>query len=113
MTAAGREPEAIAVSVLNGTGLPDLRASLLRNAFGGIVGDPGEAPLVTRERHARALRAARSEVAAFLDSWQDGLPMEFAATHLRSAAGALEDLLGVITPDDVLGRVFGQFCVGK
>ncbi len=39
--------------------------------------------------------------------------MEFAATHLRGAAGALEDLLGVITPDDVLGRVFGQFCVGK
>lgn len=112
-TKSSREPDQIAVSVTEGTGLPDLRAALLRAAFGGIMGEPGEAPLVTRERHARALRAARSEVAAFLESWQDGLPMEFAATHLRGAAGALEDLLGVITPDDVLGRVFGQFCVGK
>lgn len=109
----GREPNEIPVSAMEGAGLPDLRAALLRAAFGGIIGEPGEAPLVTRERHARALRIARSEVAAFLESWQGGLPMEFAATHLRGAAGALEDLLGVITPDDVLGRVFGQFCVGK
>jgi tRNA U34 5-carboxymethylaminomethyl modifying GTPase MnmE/TrmE len=39
--------------------------------------------------------------------------MEFGATHLRSAVGALEDLIGVVTPDEVLGAVFGQFCVGK
>ncbi len=105
--------EGIPVSALWGTGLPELRSVLLRAAFGGIIGEPGEAPLVTRERHARALRAARSEVAAFLESWQGGLPMEFAATHLRGAASALEELLGAITPDDVLGQVFGQFCVGK
>ena len=35
------------------------------------------------------------------------------ATHLRAAVGALDDLIGVVTPDDVLDRVFGSFCVGK
>jgi tRNA modification GTPase len=101
------------VSAHEGTGLAELRETLLRLAFGGILGEPGEAPLVTRERHARALREARSELALFLEGFDGGLPLELAATHLRTAAGRLEDLIGAVTPDDVLGRVFGQFCVGK
>ena len=100
------------VSAHTGTGLPELRDHLLRIAFGGILGEPGEAPLVTRERHARALRRARAEIEDFLSAF-DTIPMELAATHLGAAAGSLEDLVGVITPDDVLGRVFGEFCVGK
>jgi tRNA modification GTPase len=36
-----------------------------------------------------------------------------AATHLRAAVLALDDLIGVVTPDDVLDRVFATFCVGK
>ena len=103
----------VLVSAPDGTGLGELRELLLRRAFGGILGDPGEAPLVTRERHARALRAARHEVQGFLDAQSNGIPMEYAATHLQSAAAALEDLVGAVTIDDVLGRVFGDFCVGK
>lgn len=105
--------ETVTLSARDGTGLPALRAALLRRAFGGILGDPGEAPLVTRERHARALRAARDEVELFLEAMEGGISMEFAATHLRAAAGALEDLVGVVTVDDLLDRVFGDFCVGK
>jgi tRNA modification GTPase len=36
-----------------------------------------------------------------------------AATHLRAAVTALDDLIGAVTPDDVLERVFASFCVGK
>ncbi|HEV2132270.1 MAG TPA: tRNA uridine-5-carboxymethylaminomethyl(34) synthesis GTPase MnmE [Longimicrobiaceae bacterium] len=109
----GASDREVHVSAHTGAGLPELRDRLLRMAFGGILGETGEAPLVTRERHARALRAAREEVVLFLASGEEGIPMELAATNLRAAAGALEDLLGVITPDDLLGQVFGQFCVGK
>ncbi|HEX8670662.1 MAG TPA: tRNA uridine-5-carboxymethylaminomethyl(34) synthesis GTPase MnmE [Longimicrobium sp.] len=103
----------VPVSAPNGMGLEELRQVLLHRAFGGILGDPGEAPLVTRERHARALRAARDEVQDFLDAQATGIPMEYAATHLQAAASALEDLVGAVTVDDVLARVFGDFCVGK
>ncbi|HEX8452355.1 MAG TPA: tRNA uridine-5-carboxymethylaminomethyl(34) synthesis GTPase MnmE [Longimicrobium sp.] len=105
--------EEVLVSAPNGKGLEELRQILLHRAFGGILGEPGEAPLVTRERHARALRAARDEVQGFLDAQASGIPMEYAATHLQAAASALEDLVGAVTVDDVLGRVFGDFCVGK
>lgn len=106
-------PGEVLVSAPEGTGFGELREALLRRAFGGILGEPGEAPLVTRERHARALRAARDEVQGFLDAQANGVPMEYAATHLQTAAAALEDLVGAVTVDDVLARVFGDFCVGK
>jgi tRNA modification GTPase len=103
----------VAVAAVEGTGIPELRGALLRMAFGHVLADPGEAPVVTRERHARALRTARDELAQFLSALAGRVPMEFAATHLRAAAGALEDLIGAVTVDDVLDRVFGDFCVGK
>ena len=104
---------AVSVAAVEGSGMPELRQALLRMAFGHILGEPGEAPLVTRERHARALHHARAEVAAFVDALDTAVPMELAATHLRAAAGELEDLIGAVTVDDVLDRVFGDFCVGK
>ncbi|MBB4636736.1 tRNA uridine-5-carboxymethylaminomethyl(34) synthesis GTPase MnmE [Longimicrobium terrae] len=104
---------AIHVSTATGAGLPELRGALLRTAFGAILGEPAEAPLVTRERHARALRTARDEIGGFVAALDDGVPMEFAATHLRAAAESLEDMVGAVSVDDVLDRVFGSFCVGK
>jgi tRNA modification GTPase len=103
----------VAVAAVEGGGMPELRDALLRMAFGHILGDLGEAPLITRERHARALRQSRAEVAAFVAALDDAVPMELAATHLRAAAGELEDLIGAVSVDDVLDRVFGDFCVGK
>lgn len=103
----------LTVSALSGAGLADLGAALLRLAFGGILDEAGEQPLVTRERHARALREAREELRLFLHAQEEGVPPAFASTHLASAAAALEELIGAVTPDDVLGRVFGDFCVGK
>jgi tRNA modification GTPase len=103
----------LTVSALSGAGLADLGAVLLELAFGGILGDAGEEPLVTRERHARSLRAAREELGLFLVAQEEGVPPAFASTHLAAVAGALEELIGAVTPDDVLARVFGDFCVGK
>ncbi len=103
----------VRVAAPTGEGMPALRDTLLRLAFGGILGEPGETPLVTRERQARALRKARGEVAMFLDAWDAAIPPEFAATHLQAAAAALEELLGAIGTEDVLDQVFSRFCVGK
>ncbi|HYJ78660.1 MAG TPA: hypothetical protein VEW03_03585, partial [Longimicrobiaceae bacterium] len=104
---------AVVVSAVEGRGISALRDALLGLAFGGILGEPGEEPLVTRARHARAIRAAREEVAAFLAAMDAAVPMELAATHLGAATGALEELIGPVGVDDVLERVFGDFCVGK
>jgi tRNA modification GTPase len=70
-------------------------------------------PIVTRERHRQALEVALAELDGFHDARGKGVDAAAAATHLQAAVGALDDLIGVVTPDDVLDRVFASFCVGK
>ena len=49
----------------------------------------------------------------FREALDQGLPPEVASTHLRSAETSLEEVLGVISVEDVLDVVFREFCVGK
>jgi tRNA modification GTPase len=73
-----------------------------------------DVPVLTRARHQSALCLARNEVAGFLEAWEEGdLPATVTASHLRAAATALTELIGVVDVEDVLGRVFAEFCVGK
>src|SRR6185503_6088835 len=98
----------VAVSAETGEGLTeliDVAASLA--AHGAETATP-DAPILTNERHAFAIRAALDEVRAFRDRWtNDDVPAPVAAVHLRAAVGALEDLIGVVD------EVFRRFCVGK
>lgn len=112
-TSDAAELRQVSVSTLTGEGLGELRDHLLSAAFSDSLALEGGAPLITRKRHARELRRARSEMSAFLEARSSGLAPEVAATHLRAAAEALEELLGVIAPEDVLERVFAEFCIGK
>ncbi len=101
------------VSVVSGAGLEELRDAMPSVAFKELARGDDEAPVVTRARQRRALESARSEVAGFRDAIREGLPPEVAAAHLRAAETALEEVLGVISVDDVLDVVFREFCVGK
>jgi len=103
----------VLTSTVTGDGLRELSDRLVATAFSGRLALEPELPLITRERHARELRRARAEVEAFLGARSSALPPEVAATHLRAAALALEELLGVIAPDDLLAHVFSEFCIGK
>ena len=68
---------------------------------------------MTRRRQAVLLREARNEIAAFSEALAAGIPSEVASAHLKSVESALEEILGVIAPDEVLDRVFEDFCIGK
>jgi len=103
----------IAVSAVTGEGLADLRRKLAEVAYGRLLALGDVEPVVTRARHRSALERALSEVEAFHTARGSGVDAAAAATHLRAAVGALDDLIGVVTPDDVLDRVFASFCVGK
>ena len=101
------------VSAVTGQGIDGLRSLLTRLVYSGLLEVAGDVPVITRRRHARALEAARDEVAAFAGALREGIPAEVAATHLRSAETALEELVGIVTVEDVLDAVFREFCVGK
>ena len=108
------DSEVICVSAETGEGLSALVSkinSVLTETVGTIVADT---PILMRSRHIRGITQARAEIAAFSDAWNEGLlPAPVAAVHLRAATGALEALIGAVSTEDVLDRVFSSFCVGK
>ena len=114
LRASEEMPGAISVSAHTGAGLAALReaiAAVVREAYPEPAEDQ---PVVTRARHVAAIAAARAEVEAFREAWErDALPAPVAATHLRAAIHALDELTGGIDVEDVLERVFRTFCVGK
>lgn len=110
---APARPSAVAVSTVSGAGLDVLKHRLAETAFGRLLSLGDVEPVVTRARHRAGLERALTELDAFRAARADGVDAAAAATHLRAAVTALDDLIGVVTPDDVLDRVFGSFCVGK
>jgi tRNA modification GTPase len=102
------------VSAETGEGLANL-VDKIDQALGKFAGSViVDVPLLTRSRHIHGIREARKEIAAFGEAWEgDALPAPVAAVHLRAAATALESLIGAVSTDDVLDRVFSSFCVGK
>ena len=103
-----RPPEGtLAVSAKTGAGLPALRKAIL--AAAGWWGT-GESVFLARERHIRALGAAQGHLdraARELSRW------ELFAEELRLAQEALGAIAGRFTTDDLLGEIFGRFCIGK
>ena len=106
-------PPIVSISVVTGQGLPELRRQLAEVAFGRLLALGDVEPVVTRARHRTALERALAELNGFWEARQAGVDAAAAATHLRAAVAALDDLIGAVTPEDVLDRVFAAFCVGK
>jgi tRNA modification GTPase len=104
----------IPVSARTGEGLVTL-LDAIDDALAAVHGVPHhELPGLTRARHRAAVARAIEELEAFREARDVGaIPTSIAAIHVRHAADALAELIGVIRTDDVLDVVFRQFCVGK
>ncbi len=102
---------AIYISARNGEGIDTLRKSLrLTIDTEGLY--RGEV-VVSNIRHAEALRRAHNDLSAALRALDEGLSGELLAEHIRGAITALAEITGRITSDDILHRIFSQFCIGK
>jgi tRNA modification GTPase len=102
------------VSAETGFGLRELLASIDDVLTASVGESVAEIPILTRTRHVRAIQDARDELTLFGNLWKETqLPAPVAAVHLQTATAALESLIGVVSTDDVLDRVFSSFCVGK
>jgi tRNA modification GTPase len=103
-------PPRIAVSALTGSGLDRLRQHLkdcmgFKTLEGGTVS--------ARHRHLEALRRAHCHVTAAGQCLHERRAGELVAEDLRAAQQALSEITGEFTSDELLGRIFGSFCIGK
>ena len=100
-------------SVVTGEGIDRLRATIAERLFGGGQGYADLEPMLSRERHRVALARAAKALAAAGEEFGPGRDPVLAAHQVRGAVAALDELIGLVHPDEVLGRVFSRFCVGK
>ncbi len=99
------------LSALSGSGIDALEREVL--AIAGVAG-AGEDAFIARERHLAALREAAERLAAAAEHLRAMRPpLELYAEELREAQRALASITGEFTADDLLGAIFGRFCIGK
>ena len=106
------DADSIALSAASGQGLEQLHARLRQLAGEGAGGEGQQGEFSARLRHVQAIALA----AAHLDDADAQLRhdhLELAAEELRLAHQALGEITGRMTADDLLGRIFSSFCIGK
>ena len=106
----------LALSARTGAGLDALRQALLQRA-GWVAATEGV--FIARKRHVLALQRtaahlalARSHAAPGGSATSDAA-LDLFAEELRLAHDALSEITGNFTADDLLGQIFGKFCIGK
>jgi tRNA modification GTPase len=103
-------PPRLTLSALTGKGLEELRAHL--KACMGYQSLEGGA-ISARARHLDALARARQHTQEALRQLTEGRAGELAAEELRAVQQALGEITGEFTSEDLLGRIFAGFCIGK
>jgi len=107
---AGRSGLVVSLSAKTGQGLPELRAAI-RDLAG--YRDEGEGAFTARQRHIDALKRAERHFRAGVACLTDSRAGELMAEELRLAQEALGEITGRVSSDDLLGRIFSSFCIGK
>lgn len=104
------EKSVIALSAKTGVGI-DLLIAAIKSKVGYGRGDH-EDVFLARRRHLEALSEAKSHVENSLAKRENSQP-ELVAEELRLAQSALNQITGEFGSDDLLGRIFSSFCIGK
>lgn len=105
------DPSVVHVSAATGLGLEQLHIRLRELASGG-AGDSVEGEFSARARHVEAITLAIGH-AERAESELVHEHLELAAEELRLAHEALGEITGRMSADDLLGRIFSSFCIGK
>jgi tRNA modification GTPase len=102
----------IAISAKRSRNIDELKEAIAQAAFKGRV-PASEHALVSNLRHIHSLREARKLVLEAQKSLADQLPAEFVAQSLKEAISLLDKILGKSFSEDLLDKIFSDFCIGK
>jgi tRNA modification GTPase len=101
----------VALSTVTGEGLHDLEDAIACAVAGEWL-EP-ESVVVTNARHLHAIGLARESVGHALQTAADRLPPDLISIDLRGALDALGRITGETATEEIIHRIFHDFCVGK
>jgi tRNA modification GTPase len=102
----------VTMSAKTGMGLEKLRQEIRSLAYGPFF-ESGDHVFITRLRHKLALERAKEAVTNSLCALDQNYSGECLAVDLRIALDALGEIIGVVSTEDILDRIFKEFCIGK
>jgi len=108
------EDAVIAISAQNRFGLDRLYNELQQRFINGLIfAEDAETDIITRERHKALLDVAIQRVDYAMAEFRMGIAEDLVSIGLREAYTALGEILGLEVSDDIVDRIFSEFCVGK
>lgn len=99
----------VSVSARTGEGLPELEQALCQHARGNST----ESVVIASTRHRQALQQAHHSLTHALRTTQQQLPGDFIAIDVRGALDAIGQITGETVTEEIIRRIFQDFCVGK
>ena len=107
-----KESNAVIVSAHTGSGIESLLKEIAEALSISHKPNSGEV-LITSIRHFTCLETSSSRLDSALEGCSSQMPAELVAADIRSALSSLDEIIGVTENEDILGRIFSKFCVGK
>ena len=104
---------AVFISALENTGIDELKETIYRSLIQRSVRTSPEYVIVANVRHKDALSRAGESIIQALKGLEEGTSPEFIAFEVRTALEAIGEIIGETAHEDVLNRIFQQFCIGK
>ena len=108
----GKALKTVYVSCKNGDGLETLKKEILAFVSAPQLAQE-DGVMISNLRQYEAVLHAQTELESAMVQLKYQTGLELYAEHIRAALAALKDLIGEVTPDDVLGIIFSKFCMGK
>ena len=104
--------EGVRISCLKSEGIAALDDAIVAKITGGDTAQR-DWSVAINARHEAALQTALRFTEAAREAFTNGLSPEFVAEELRAALNAVGDILGRVDHEEVLGKIFSTFCIGK
>jgi len=110
--AAALPANALRVSAKTGAGLPRLIEAMIRETCGQHL-SASDSLAAVNARHKALLESAKASLARASSLLASGSPPELTAIELRDALDAVGRITGAADTEEILGEIFGNFCIGK
>ncbi|MDO9124414.1 MAG: tRNA uridine-5-carboxymethylaminomethyl(34) synthesis GTPase MnmE, partial [Deltaproteobacteria bacterium] len=107
------EDPPVSISALKNEGVEDLKKAIYSSLIHRDIRVSPEHLIVANIRHKIALTRIKENLLNGLKGLEEGASLEFIAFEIRSALDAMGEMVGETTTEEVLHRIFDQFCIGK
>jgi tRNA modification GTPase len=100
------------ISATRGDGIEELKDIIFKSCLKNW-NENREGVLVTNLRHKSAIQSASGSINRAVQTLTENQPIEFIALEIRDSLDRLGEIVGAVTSEDILNRIFSEFCIGK